>query len=129
MTTQRQFLKHGRSGAPGIHACIFTYRASEHAGAYMLELRDENYRGAVSLTNDVERVLACVQSENRGIPFFNLDNFYIVYRDSNGDYDGIVTEGNKFKNFLILGASTSEEAFEAIQKVITREAPPQKLRI
>lgn len=52
-------------------------------------------QGNASVTNDVERVLDDIYHEG-----IDLDRFVILYRDSTGQWDQIVTEDNRFARFV-----------------------------
>jgi hypothetical protein len=79
----------------------FTWRLD--AGDLLLII-DEN-RDGPSVTNNIEAVLAHIAA--LGI---DLDKKWIVYRDSEGRWDGVATRESKFAHFLIIRAWSSVEA-------------------
>jgi hypothetical protein len=84
----------------------------EHEG--VLCLIDHN--GPRSLTNDMERVI-----EDLALSGTNVDR-PIVYRDSEGIWDGVVTEDCRFDRFIGLGSRTPDEA---IRKLLTPTTRPK----
>jgi hypothetical protein len=62
--------------------------------------------GPRSVTNDVEGVLELVAI----VANADLDAHRIVYRDSDGFWDGIITHGNRFHAFMLLRANTLDQA-------------------
>ena len=63
-------------------------------------------KGGVSVTNDMENVLADIQSAE-GL----LDDLKVVYRDSDGIWDGVTGWPGRI-GFTFLGTKTKEEAIE-----------------
>jgi hypothetical protein len=66
-------------------------------GSGLVAIVDLN-RGRMSVTNDVERVLAYIAAEDK----IDLDEHLIIYRDSTGRWDGISTANGKFVGFYPL---------------------------
>ena len=51
--------------------------------------------GRKSVTNDIENVLADItEKENT-----SMDNFDIIYRDSDGNIDGVYTKNGEYSSF------------------------------
>lgn len=61
--------------------------------------------GPVSVTNDVEAVIADLVEEG-----VNVDSKRVLYRDSEGLWDQILTTEGRFHDFRILTARSLEEA-------------------
>jgi hypothetical protein len=62
--------------------------------------------GTVSVTNDAERVVEELAEH------FDLTMCRIVYRDTEGRYDGLALKGGSFAGFVHLGVFTEEEALK-----------------
>lgn len=61
--------------------------------------------GPVSVTNDAERVIATIAAYG-----IDVDSKRVLYRDSDGQWDEMLTVGGKFRDFRILGARSLSEA-------------------
>lgn len=59
----------------------------------------EDLDGAMSVTNNVENVLQEISKEMES----PISNFKVIYRDTDGNIDGISTEDGKFKDFYPIG--------------------------
>lgn len=72
----------------------FTYDIED----YIISIIDENL-GNTSVTNDIENVLKTICDD-----IGSLQNKIIIYRDSEGTWDGVtVDKNNKFDKFIPLG--------------------------
>lgn len=60
--------------------------------------------GIKTVTNDIDNVLSEVKES-----YGNLDAYKIMYRDSQGVFDGVVTRASKFTSFFSIG-ETDERA-------------------
>jgi hypothetical protein len=60
--------------------------------------------GSRSVTNDAENVVADIAAR------FDLRARRIVYRDSEGRWDGLVVECGRFAGFIMLGTDNREKA-------------------
>lgn len=63
--------------------------------------------GPVSVTNDAEAVVAAVMAKEKAAPPPR-----IVYRDTEGRWDGLRVQGGRFAGFVILGCSTRQAAVD-----------------
>jgi len=73
----------------------------------------EDLNGAVSVTNDIENVLEFIQQNQLSPP---IDSYDVIYRDSDGIIDGILTRDGEFKDFYLIGERDLEKAKLKIQK-------------
>lgn len=77
-------------------------------GQYLF-IEDEN-RGGMSVTNDVENVLKEIQEEFTAGGFGNIDDKTIFYLDSDNTVDGLKTKNNEFVDFVHVQANSFEQA-------------------
>lgn len=71
----------------------------------------DEYAGRMSVTNDIENVIKYISTTlNKSI-----DNYKVIYKDTEGIIDGINTLNGEFKTFYHIGASTFNEAIEKIK--------------
>lgn len=75
-----------------------------HIVSGVIAVQDLN-QGGMSVTNDIENVITDLK--RRGIDF--SDKLF-VYRDSEGFWDGVLVKDGKFGGFVIIGASSRDEA-------------------
>ena len=73
-----------------MHRSNYTYKI----GSNYLFITDLNI-GGKSVTNDIENVLDDISKELN----ISLDNFKILYMESDGVVDGILTSNGEFKDF------------------------------
>lgn len=78
-------------------------------GPYIM-ITDED-RG-MSVTNDIENVIESVD-EQLGHP---IDEFYIIYKDSQGTVDGVQTKNGKFARFYTIGARNFDDAKDKVKE-------------
>jgi hypothetical protein len=97
---------------PPIHADFDLDRLGD-----VIWIRDLNL-GNRSVTNDVEYVLWFIQEYPNRIgwynPSFNIADFKIVYKDTDGRYDGIRLKDKKFDGFYPLTTRNLIEAIKAV---------------
>ena len=55
--------------------------------------------GSISVTNDIENVISDISKEMNT----SMDNFKVIYKDSDGVIDGIVTDKGMFDKFYYIG--------------------------
>jgi hypothetical protein len=90
------------------------YRCSTVGGVFAII--DEN--GPTSVTNDIEAVVAEVTE------FYDTDDLSLLYRDSDGHWDGIeVDDRGRFKDFIHLRAPNLIEAIKAIKLRVLHSHP------
>lgn len=70
-----------------------------------LIIKDLNL-GRMSVTNDIEEVLNEISNKITN----PLDSYKIIYEDSDGMFDGVLTYKNEFSDYYILGAWDIDEA-------------------
>lgn len=70
--------------------------------------------GMKSVTNDIEAIIGDLARAGLSL------NAPIVYRDSDGNWDGVLVENGAFKGFRILADQFRQEAMAAI-KQFTKE--------
>lgn len=75
--------------------------------------------GGMTVTNDVENVIHYIAISMFGEVSNKMDSYAIVYRDSEGIWDGIKTVNGEFDSFVYLGAHSMEEAIDLIQGLQT----------
>jgi len=78
----------------------FTYKID----GKILFIEDEN-RGGMSVTNDIENVLEYIEKKEP-----NMKELSVIYRDSDGTIDGVITYNGKFKDFYFIGERNYDEA-------------------
>lgn len=61
--------------------------------------------GRVSVTNDVENVIGYIRAEG-----VDVDAHQIIYRDSAGEWDGLLTRDGKFRAWRFLRGHSKEQA-------------------
>jgi len=83
------------------------YFAEEIDGVLVVFDRDA---GSISVTNDVERVLAAELAQRGSLPRF------VIYRDSTGQYDRIRHRNGVFGGFAPLGARSLTQALAALKE-------------
>lgn len=91
----------------------YDYAITHLEGQRFIVIEDLN-RGAMSVTNDIENVVAAIEEEHR-IKAEQPD-FLIIYRDSEGDYDGWRKKGS----FVFLNARTEEVAKKRYLELIKK---------
>lgn len=113
----------------------FTFIIDEETRIIAIE--DLN-KGNISVTNDMENILneILVQGLNKD-KNFSLDNYTIVYKDSNNVWDGVNIKNNKFFGFFPISALSYEEAvkqvnskkpkFEVVRHSIAKKIESAKL--
>lgn len=74
----------------------YTYEKQTHKGIPYILIEDLN-QGGMSVTNDMENVLQQIAKELKT----SLDSTIIIYKDSDGVYDGVYTTQNKV-GFILL---------------------------
>ncbi len=74
--------------------------------------------GSVSVTNDVEAVIADLVTQG-----IDVDSKRVVYRDSTGTWDGMRTSNGQFRGFRILGSPSLMAA-----RAKWNQAPPESPR-
>lgn len=79
----------------------FDYTVDSVTRVIMIYDRD----GPRSVTNDAEAVIASLAAVG-----IRPDDYTIIYLDSEGVWDGVMTEGGRFAGFKLLGARTPEQA-------------------
>jgi len=72
----------------------YTYRIDGN----ILFIEDEN-RGNMSVTNNIENVLDEIAKELNT----SMQNYRVVYRDSDGNIDGVSIKDGQFLNFYYIG--------------------------
>jgi len=55
--------------------------------------------GRMSVTNNIENVLEEISKELGT----SIQNYQVIYRDSDGNIDGVITQGGKFDKFYHIG--------------------------
>ena len=75
-------------------------------GKYLI-IKDLNL-GRMSVTNDIEEVLNEISNKITN----PLDSYKIIYEDSDGMFDAVLTYQNEFSDYYILGVWSKEEAKE-----------------
>lgn len=79
----------------------------------VLCIEDLDVEGTMSVTNNIENVLNEIM--DNGVI---ISNKLIIYRDSDGIWDGINCNGrNKPINFYPLGCNTKEEAIKKLESL------------
>jgi hypothetical protein len=78
------------------------YSAELESG--VLRITDLNI-GGMSVTNDIERVIREMRSAG-----IDVDGTPIIYRDSDGRWDGVRTKGGEFYWFDPIGTTSEAEA-------------------
>lgn len=68
--------------------------------------------GATSVTNDIENVVAFLGARIDGRP--------MVYRDSEGHWDGVIIKDGKFHDFRLIGARSQSGAVSAARLLRAR---------
>lgn len=81
----------------GLPRASFTWKCD----GGVLQIIDQNH-GGPSVTNNIEAVLAQIAAHG-----IDLDKNMIVYRDSEGRWDGVATREGKFAHFLLIRAWSS----------------------
>ena len=71
--------------------------------------------GTKSVTNDAERVIE--EIVRTGIA---VDDYVIIYRDTEGFWDGMKTEDSRFMDFVLMGATHASDAASAMRHHRTR---------
>lgn len=90
------------------HAC---YTSMTDGNAMTISIIDDN-TGELSVTNDLEAVIdgfSCF-----GVP---LDEFVIVYRDSQGMWDGVFTTDGRVCGIAFLSATSEAQAIDRMRQV------------
>jgi hypothetical protein len=82
-----------------------------HAGDYVLVY---DLDGPLSVTNDAERVIETLAAQG-----VDVDSKRVIYRDSEGRWDGMHVDRGRFSGFRLLGCASPEQA---IAKWNEREA-------
>lgn len=76
--------------------------------------------GNMSVTNDIENVLAKIkfneEKKRKWFGEFNLDNYSIIYKDSNGIYDTVCTKDSKYAGFYSIGLKNEQSAINFVNK-------------
>jgi len=89
-----------------------------------LIIKDLNL-GRMSVTNDIENVL------NEISKLIILDLYKIIYEDSDGMFDAVLTYQNEFSDYYILGVWSKEEAKEKFTEyhnsVVKAETKKEKI--
>ena len=93
----------------------YAYHINSKHGQQVLVIEDLN-RGGMSVTNNAEAVIADIAYEI-GEGIYKLP---IVYKDSEGRYDGINGEKLKFDTFYHIGATSEKDAVTAAIERRTR---------
>ena len=65
--------------------------------------------GNLSVTNDIQNVLTSIKKDLDFLPET------IIYRDSEGNFDGVEHEQGKFKRFYSVNESDLEKALEKVR--------------
>lgn len=71
-------------------------------------------RGSISVTNDIENVLYSIDEDTgwlRGDP-------PVIYRDSQGMWDGVTVKGRRFYRFFSVGAETKVDAINKLKELM-----------
>ena len=93
---------------------------TKYPGALVIIDKAKPEQAVKSVTNDIDNVL----EDLRGI-YGSLDSYKIMYRDSQGIYDGISHSGNRFSGFFSLNERNEEAAYLRLMnprpKTITEE--------
>lgn len=87
---------------------IFNYKVIDFEGRPAITIIDEDL-GGKSVTNDIQYAIKRIERE-KGI---DADNYLIVYRDSNGDWDGW---NNKEQRFISINAPDENTALRFIKR-------------
>lgn len=94
----------------------YAYHVSSNHGQKVLVIEDLNL-GGMSVTNNIEAVMASIADEI-GEGVYNMP---IVYKDSEGQYDGINGEKLSSNTFYGIGAASEKDAVKAaIERRTTR---------
>jgi hypothetical protein len=86
----------------------------DHGGPDIIWVVDEQEDGAASVTNDAERVVAEVVRIHGNNP--------IVYRDSDGRWDGLLHEDGEFTGFQPMGADSRNRAVALMRSLVKNGA-------
>ena len=66
--------------------------------------------GNLSVTNDIHNVLATIKNDLEFLPEV------VIYKDSEGNFDGVMHEQGKFKRFYPVNESELEKALEKVSQ-------------
>ena len=93
----------------------YTYHINSKHGQQALVIEDLD-RGGMSVTNNIEAIIAEIADEI-GTSIYQIP---IVYRDSEGQYDGINGEKLRSDTFYSIGAKEEKDAVKAAIERRTR---------
>lgn len=86
----------------------FTYHLADGA---VIIVDQHDGEAVPSVTNDIEAVLGFIAKEMRSAGAA-LGARRVVYRDTEGLWDGVAMTGDEFSHFVLMGAPSHEEALD-----------------